>query len=163
MKSKYSLLTLSLLVSFFCRSQSVSPYVVASSGDFFANNSGQIQWTVGELMVETYQNSNNIVSQGFHQPFSSTTGIAAISVNPDINVYPNPATESVFISIKDAPAKYAVSILDVTGKLLQSEQLTSAQSVYELSIGNYSNGMYFIKISSEESKYNQSIRIIKTN
>lgn len=163
MKSKYSLLTLFLSLSFFCRSQSVTPYVVASSGDFFANSSGQIQWTLGEMMVETYQNTNNIISQGFHQPFNSTTGIAAISVNPAISAYPNPANQSVFISMKNPPAKYTISLLDVTGKLLQSEEITTAEKLHELSIGNYSNGMYFVKIQSEYINYNQSIRIIKTN
>ncbi len=164
MKRKYSLLTLFALITFFAKSQSVNPDVIATAGDFYANSSGQLQWTLGEVMTETYQNSSNMLTQGFHQPFNSTTGIANIYSSNLISVYPNPATEFVSINFNTLKGKYLVSLSDVTGKLLTSEEVDAGNfSLYQLSVKNYSNGMYFITISNPASHYNQSTRIIKAN
>ncbi|MGZ6539277.1 MAG: T9SS type A sorting domain-containing protein, partial [Bacteroidia bacterium] len=147
MKHKYILLLFFLSIAFTSRSQSVNPDVIASAGDFYANSSGQIQWTLGEVAVETYQSTTNILTQGFHQPFvSAPTGITTISNNV-ISIYPNPANEYVSINFNTSTEKYIVSLTDLTGNILHSEEVSAADfSIYKLSLKNYSDGIYFITI-----------------
>jgi hypothetical protein len=160
MKSKYSLLIICSAFISFCKAQSVSPDVIASAGDFFSNSSGQIQWTLGELSIETYQNSSNMITQGFHQPFSLNTGLSAFSGAEPIIVYPNPATD--ILNIETPPAgNYIVSLMDVTGRIIKTEQTEKSDTI-RLSLTGCSEGIYFVKIVNSDKNFIQYIRIIKS-
>ncbi len=72
-----------VLLPFFLSAQSVSPQVVASSGDYYQGTNASLSWTLGEIATETYSNGSIILTQGFQQPVSvSITGI-----NLDLLVY----------------------------------------------------------------------------
>lgn len=164
MKHTTTLLGFLLITSFCSRAQSLGPDVVASAGDFYTNSSGQLQWTLGEVMTETFHSSANYLTQGFHQPFNLTSGISELGSDNIASVYPNPATDKVSISFNTLKGAYHVSVIDVTGKLLQSEDVAaSAFATYELSLKNYADGMYFIRINSTLNNYNQTVRVIKSN
>ena len=47
--------------------QVATPSVVSSSGDSYSNGGIMMDYTLGEIVVETYTNSNIILTQGFHQ------------------------------------------------------------------------------------------------
>lgn len=47
--------------------QSVTPEVVATTGETFSNSTVTLEWTLGEIMTETYPGSI-LLTQGFHQP-----------------------------------------------------------------------------------------------
>jgi len=69
MKTLFTLIAtwLTISVSF---SQSVSPDVIATSGDHFQNTNVSVSWTLGELATETYSAGNVILIQGFQQPIT---------------------------------------------------------------------------------------------
>jgi photosystem II stability/assembly factor-like uncharacterized protein len=69
-----------------------------------------------------------------------TTGVNEIE-NPEISIYPNPASTTLFI-IGLAPGS-KISIFDLSGKMLIIKQITSNQ----FDISNLSNGIYLIKIA----------------
>lgn len=164
MKHTYFLLSLFLLFPFFSNAQSVSPDVIGSAGDVYANGSGQIQWTLGEVMTETFLSPSNMLTQGFHQPFDLSSGISEPGRDNIADVYPNPATDAVTIHFNTLKGKLNLSLLDVTGKVLQSQDVTAgAFNTQELSVKEYADGMYFLRISCTESNYNQTIRVIKAN
>ncbi len=48
--------------------QSISPVVIATSGDYFSTANYSISWTLGETLIETYSVPNQFLTQGFHQP-----------------------------------------------------------------------------------------------
>lgn len=163
MKINYSLLTLFIFFTSILHSQSVRPDVIASAGDFFSNGSGQIQWTLGEVSVETYQNPGHMLTQGFHQPFTVATGMTNFSDETSASVFPNPTNGSVIIQALSLQGNYAVSLTDITGKLLQSDVLNfDAANSHTLYLDNYSDGMYFITIS-QNNTFIQSIRIVKNH
>jgi hypothetical protein len=137
------------------------PDVVASSGDFYSNTSGQLQWTLGEVMVEAYSNSNYSVTQGFHQSFITGTGINSFH-NTELNIYPNPTSQSVYISFNRTEESYILSLTDISGKILQSKEF-GTENILEFDLENYSNGIYFLKVSDLKTNFNQCYRIIKTN
>lgn len=162
MKAKHSFLCFFLLFHIIVRSQSVMPDVVAASGDFYSNSSGQVQWTLGEVMVETYSNSGYNVTQGFHQSFITGTGISSFGTS-SLNIYPNPTSQSISVTFNRSGGTYLVSLTDITGKILQSEEFSNADNILEFDLENYSNGIYILKVSGVKENFNQCYRIIKTN
>lgn len=66
---KSIVLLISAIVAFISGySQSTSPVIIATSGDYFATSSYSVSWTLGETVIETYANTNIFLTQGFHQP-----------------------------------------------------------------------------------------------
>ena len=79
--------TLILILSFaivgYANAQSLSPTVVASSGDYFTGTNASLSWTLGEIATETFTGGGYILTQGFQQPF----GISITGINLDLLVY----------------------------------------------------------------------------
>ncbi len=48
--------------------QSLSPEVIASSGEYYESVNNRISFTLGEIATETYITGDNILTQGFQQP-----------------------------------------------------------------------------------------------
>jgi gliding motility-associated-like protein len=42
--------------------------VVGTTGMYVSSQYGSMAWTIGEVSIDTYSNSNNFFTQGFHQP-----------------------------------------------------------------------------------------------
>lgn len=51
-----------------CPAQYLARTVIGSQGDFFWSPSVTVEWTVGEVMSETFAPSGYFITQGFHQP-----------------------------------------------------------------------------------------------
>lgn len=72
-QEKYSPMKIWLLLSLifisrYSDAQSLSPTVVASQGGYFSTPTVSIEWTLGEVMSETFDAQNHFLTQGFHQP-----------------------------------------------------------------------------------------------
>jgi hypothetical protein len=66
------------------------------------------------------------------------TGISATPNSKTLIIYPNPAHEKVFFSDGD---KKRVTIFNVNGSLIKTEEVTD-----ELEVNNLPNGLYILKI-----------------
>ncbi|MCD4694622.1 MAG: hypothetical protein K8S16_00165 [Bacteroidales bacterium] len=69
---KLNIITIACLLSLTVAAQSLSPEVIASSGDYYEGTNNSISFTLGEIATETYSNGSNILTQGFQQPVSVT-------------------------------------------------------------------------------------------
>ncbi len=95
-----------LLLSINMQSQSISPEVVAGSGDFFEGSGISISWTLGEPVVETFNNGGIILTQGFQQPsMLSLVNCQTLSLPLGWSIFSTyiepvyPAVDSVFNAI----------------------------------------------------------------
>jgi hypothetical protein len=68
----------------------------------------------------------------------------------EFGLYPNPAQESLSLSLNKAAQNETVEILDLNGRLLQSHQVTGTQVSLEL--GNLANGMYIVRFRNSQTK-----------
>src|SRR5262245_53217001 len=102
---KKNLLVTSIILLFIISvpAQSLTPFVVASSGSFYSNSTAQLSFTTGEMaMVETFHTANNFLTQGFQQPSDSdliTKVIFPEDGNTFITLYPNPVVNHLFVKI----------------------------------------------------------------
>jgi hypothetical protein len=79
----------------------------------------------------------NVISQ-------SQVGTAEYSTNKTLNIYPNPANNTLYVEGL-SPSSFA-DIYDISSKLLLTKQLTTNQ----IDISSLAKGMYFIKLTTAE-------------
>jgi hypothetical protein len=74
---------------------------------------------------------------------SQNQSIGELTNNLDIGIYPNPATDILNIEL-NISTEYQLSIFDISGKLLYTQQSNNKQLKVDLS--HYSPGIYLVKI-----------------
>ena len=145
--------------------QSSSPEIISSAGNIFQGNSIQIDWTLGELAIATIQNSSQQITQGFHQPNYTITSVNELPVEiGQIQVYPNPATDLIKMSINFNERKNVkTQLFDLNGRLLWTIENSGTQIEQVKNIAGLSNGTYFLHFSIEGNANSQSFKIQKSN
>ncbi|MEM7660587.1 MAG: T9SS type A sorting domain-containing protein [Bacteroidota bacterium] len=128
--------------------QSLSPEVVAAAGDQFASSTLLLDWTLGELMTETYEGSP-VLTQGFHQPLLQTTSIEELA-DPlgEIKVYPNPTSDRLFIE-KEGAATLQVMVWDLSGRMLLRQSVSGPLG--ELDLAHLPAGVYVLRLSDGQA------------
>jgi hypothetical protein len=159
---KIGLVCLFLINTNNLRAQFLSSDVVVTSGDYFKNQTAQMEWTIGELAVETYKGST-FLTQGFIQGspvlLSSNQEVESTQVQSNIFYYPNPTTNILNIEL---PYYFdgnniELIVFDFLGKEV-SRKLTHTH-INELPMSNFASGFYLIRINSN----NQFIKQFKIN
>ena len=160
---KVLILTLLLIVSgLYTQSQTLSPEVITTAGDYFTNSYASLSVTIGELATETVSNSNNILTQGFQQSQYFTVDIEENKKNGfAVTVFPNPTNDILNIDIKtEQNVNTSIQLCDENGKVLIDENLkvTETNRKYDLKI--FAAGLYFLKIKTQND-YSKTVKIIK--
>jgi hypothetical protein len=98
--------------------------------------------------------------------FSKTALRNSLSVNDktlgSIKVFPNPATEVLFVSISDAKTNTAtVSLLDINGKLISQQQASNTDlfSGIAIPVNNLPKGLYLLNVSGGQNSITKKIVI----
>jgi Zn-dependent metalloprotease/PKD repeat protein len=76
-----------------------------------------------------------------------------------INVFPNPARESVVVNISPLPEGGTISIADVSGRLVHHSVITSLQMIIDVS--NFSPGLYFLSVINPMDKTIKTFKLLK--
>jgi hypothetical protein len=94
-------------------------------------------------------------------PETEELRIAAPALNTNINIYPNPVTNELFIQIENAAdqAEYNMHLYDIRGSLIESMVLQATELNY-IRLSNYSTGIYVVRID-ENSVLRHIEKIIK--
>lgn len=141
----------------FLRAQPLTPEVLTAAGESFSTSTLYLDWTLGELMTETYAGTI-VLTQGFHQPgLNQTTSIRPPAVSlGNINVYPNPTRGSLTITRESSEA-WQAAVLDLQGRLLMQQGLSGATS--QLDLSHLPAGMYLLRLSDGQGL--RSVRVEK--
>ena len=98
--------------------------------------------------------------------FSKTALRNSLSVNDktlgSIKVFPNPATEVLFVSISDAKTNTAtVSLLDINGKLISQQKASNTNlfSGIAIPVSNLPKGLYLLNVSGGQNAITKKIVI----
>ena len=68
----------------------------------------------------------------------------------EMTIYPNPANDIVKIELGDSCFDNVMTITDITGKTVMTENVTN--DVMEINVSHLSSGLYFVKYGSKVSK-----------
>lgn len=128
---------LSVLLLNFCLS---AQEVVSTQGDSYSNANATIDFTIGEVIVDTSTDGVNEISQGFHQYNWNIVGIEDFSFNYEATVFPNPTSD--LLNIRAAAFQNVTyTLYDAQGKVIIRDELSAEHTtiqVGELAPGNYS-------------------------
>lgn len=89
-------------------------------------------------------------------------GIAENSSQQNINLFPNPASESINLHLSTEKSFYGtVNIFNSIGALVKTEtiEFTSVENKYQIDIRDFNQGFYFIELIGDNKK--QNIKFIK--
>lgn len=101
---------------------------------------GGVECTIGSLTTQ---------SSSCPYPFCGSSNIENNSMNLSFNLFPNPSNE--YIKIDTHYLSYYIQIFDELGKEIKSIEINNNI----INIKNLPNGIYFLKLNSEEKTFSQ--------
>jgi hypothetical protein len=135
----------------FAGAQVLQSSLLSVAGDSYKNSTAQIEWTLGEIAVETYAN-NGFLTQGFLQGspvllIGIDDQVVSASQNV-VAVFPNPFTNKFQLSFLNPPnGKVSIQVYDLLGKLVY--QMNDVNEDYQYNMTGFASGMYIISVTSE--------------
>ena len=139
--------------------QSLTPEIVTTAGDNFSTTDVSMSWTLGEVMVETYDTTATVIlSQGFQQGTLSGTAIDDLYTTFGlIKVFPNPTTQMLRIQ-REHGQELHIRLSDIRGRELMRRSYRELYS--ELDLSHLAEGVYLLHLSNGD-KIGKTIRIQK--
>ena len=164
---KYLILTCTFFLFFIAKSQSISPEVIATAGDYFVGSNATLSWTLGEVITETVSNGSYTLTQGFQQPHYNITSIPddpniKNDQAGDINIYPNPVGDQLNIAFKDMKQdNVVITVFDLSGNVLINDIAENTTSIKQLNMTFVAKGNYIIRFATKDGKFLKSFKVVK--
>lgn len=145
--------------------QSLDRSVLSSSGSTYSASSMELDFSLGEVAINTVAAGSFLLTEGFHQP----SGSEASNILPlttaflEYKLYPVPAESKITLELApSSPATVYLTINSIDGKILHGEEVI-IHGVYkqEFSVRNFASGAYFINVHRVDGTLLKSLRFIK--
>jgi hypothetical protein len=133
--------------------------VVSTQGDSYSNASGSIDFTIGEVVINTGTDGTNDITQGFHQTNWNFLGVEDFAPDYEAIIFPNP-TEDVLNIRTSMFENVTYTLYDAQGKIVMQDILSAEQTpiqVSQLAPGSYS------LILNNQTQNLKSFKLIKTH
>jgi len=119
--------------------------VVATQGDSYSNSSGSIDFTVGEVLINTGTDGATDLTQGFHQTNWNFVSIEDHVPSYEAIIFPNPT--SAILNIRTSTFENVTyTLYDAEGKLIMQDKLSSAQT--PIQVGQLAPGAYSLTLNN---------------
>ncbi|MFP4023539.1 MAG: T9SS type A sorting domain-containing protein [Thiohalospira sp.] len=143
--------------------QSISSQVIATAGENSETSELGVSWTLGEIAIETLESSSVTLNQGFQHGYFEITSIEdPMLSNVELEVYPNPATEYIYISIESDEIKSAlIELYDLDGKMVLNEQWQYIEAPFKINLEGLASSQYILKVSDKSGALLQTYKIVK--
>lgn len=87
-----------------------------------------------------------------------TTSVGSTTNNLELNLYPNPASNKLNIRLNEVE-NYTIAIMDIQGKVFKV--LKTSQLQVEVDVHDLANGIYFVRLTNDNSSIIRKINISK--
>ena len=145
----------------FC--QNIS-YIVSTSGEELRSATKIINFTLGEVTIDEISSSNQILTQGFHQPIVDNT-VSTKQLNTlkkEINIFPNPTDSEIILEFETIDkVELSVSIYSVLGIQYLETTIQPSEYVKNINLENLPSGILILKIQDPINGEFKSFEIIK--
>lgn len=138
--------------------------VISPAGSTYEGTGILLEWTVGEVAVQTLENPNNILSQGFHQPVYNTVSIQPIPKDiGTLSVLPNPFSAFFEITMTfENSEKGIMEVYDMYGKQIFKTPFEGTHVNENYNTSKWVPGTYLLVISLSNHSYTQTFQLVKT-
>ncbi|MDC0313747.1 T9SS type A sorting domain-containing protein [Flavobacteriales bacterium] len=106
--------------------------VVATQGDSYTNSSGSIDFTIGEVVINTGTDGSNDLTQGFHQTNWNFVSTEDHVPSYEAIIFPNPTSEILTIRTSTFE-NVTYTLYDARGKLVIQDKLSSVKTLIQVS------------------------------
>lgn len=137
-----------------------------TSGGKASGLDGSVNYTVGQAVYAISKGAAGSIVQGVQQPYevSVVSGIEVKSITLECSVYPNPTTDFLRLKLQDYNVvNLTYQLFDINGIQILCRKVDGSDN--EISLQNYQNGTYFLKVIRIQSANNQqeikTFKIIK--
>jgi hypothetical protein len=125
-------------------------WVIANSGGQSSSGSLSLSWTLGEPMAESYNASGLTVSQGFQQEALSITGTHDASLFYEVTVFPNPTSQTLYVTAPDADSPLMAELVAPNGTVLWSQQLAHPIVKSPIPVAALPAATYFLVLKNDD-------------
>jgi hypothetical protein len=120
--------------------------VVATQGDSYSNPIANIDFTIGEVIIDTGTDGTNDLTQGFHQTNWNFVGLEDHAPNYEATIFPNPTSE--VLNIKTSTFENVTyTLYDAQGRLVMQDILSAEQTPIQVS--QLAPGSYLLTLNNE--------------
>lgn len=148
--------------------QNTGPSVIASASGSGKTSTLYLNWTLGEIAVETVVSPSLLYTQGFNQPnllvsTIFTKPLAGEKVIYDISVAPNPVVSTLNFTINSTTEmEVMITVSDVNGKVHLQRKVAAKSSNTQLNFTGLVPGTYILSVRKlSSSQLLKSFQIIK--
>ena len=68
-------------------------------------------------------------------------------------LFPNPANQTLFVKLDKGITPGILIINDVTGKNVLCQKVDNMQSILQVDVSSFANGIYFVTVENKGKKY----------
>ncbi|MDD3875041.1 MAG: T9SS type A sorting domain-containing protein [Bacteroidales bacterium] len=140
--------------------QTIQNSVISSTGASASSGNVKMDYTLGEIVVETFTSGGNTITQGFHQTNLTLVAIENPELFSEINVYPNPANEYINIDIPAGYDMLNITLFDDLGRLVSQQKEVSG--LQTLDAHDLATGIYYLQVLSSSTNQSKTFKVIKT-
>ncbi len=148
---KYILLIFGLTAAFAIQAQSIERQVIGSAGGSFSG-SFQVDWTAGETVVSTVTAGSVMLTQGFHQPPEAPNAVRMVQAPVNLTAFPVPTSDMLNLNWVGEKSEMNLELYNAAGNLVYNGVWGLAPN-FQLDLGNYSQGIYMLRISNTKETY----------
>ena len=148
-----------VLFSLFATISVSAQAVVSTQGDSYSNGIANIDFTIGEVIIDTGTDGTNDLTQGFHQTNWNFLGVENHSPNYEAIIFPNP-TEDVLNIRTSMFENVTYTLYDAQGKLVMQDILSAEQTPIQVS--QLAPGSYSLTLNNETQNL-KTFKLIKTH
>lgn len=135
-----------------------SQEVISAQGESYSNANNTMDFTLGEIITETFSNGTNDLTQGFHQTLVAINSVEDFDVNFLVTIFPNPSSDQITLNVEEYEG-LTFNLYNIQGVVLEKSLLTNNKTTIELS--NFPKGIYLLALTKEDNQILKTYRLIK--
>ena len=147
-----------VLFSLFAAISASAQEVVSTQGESYSNASANINFTIGEVIINTGTDGTNDITQGFHQTNWNFLGVEDFAPDYEATIFPNP-TQDVLNIKTSSYENVTYTLYDAQGKLVMQNLLSSEQTPIQVS--QLAPGSYSLTLNNPQQQL-KTYKLIKT-
>ena len=137
-----------------------SQSVIGSIGGGGMVGNMNINYTVGEAVINTTKNDSATLTQGFHQSSYVLTAIKETFAAGAIKIFPNPTTSNLQIHLEvGEPKNISNSLYDELGRSIITSKASAA--IWQTDLSKFVSGYYLLTVTDLKNLTSSSFKIVK--
>lgn len=92
--------------------------------------------------------------------YTGTIGMSNFESALEFDIFPNPARHSINIALeKGLPGNLQLDIIDITGKVIYTQQYLQPTVTYSINISSLSRGIFLFRLNSDKTSFSKKVII----